>query len=129
MKLHLNNSTEINLFTSHGPGFVKINQVEYRNSLVVLPNRLINPWGPATFAELSDAHFAELTDLGVEILLLGTGQKLRFPAPALLQSLIAAQIGLEVMDTLAACRTYNILANEDRKVGVALLIEHADNAQ
>ena len=71
---------------------------------------------------LCEDDFATLAGLGAEILLLGTGNSLRFPSPALLQPLMAARTGLEVMDTRAACRTFNILAAEGRKVAAAILL-------
>ena len=74
-------------------------------------------WTDATFETLTEDDFRKLADLQPEILLLGTGQTLRWPSPSLLQPLMAARIGLEVMDTQAACRTCNILAAEGRKGG------------
>jgi uncharacterized protein len=90
---------------------------------VVLPDSLIEPWDIAGFDALSRAHFEYLLSLQPEIVLLGTGTQLRFPAPALSRPLLAARIGLEVMDTRAACRTYNILMAEGRKVAAALLLD------
>ena len=73
------------------------------------------------FELLQESHFTQLAALGAEIILLGTGARLRFPHPSLTRSLIEARIGLEVMDNGAACRTYNILAGEGRKVVAAIL--------
>ena len=122
MKLHLTRPEGRNLFSGYGPGYVAINGARYQNSLVVLPDRLAD-WEPASFEELTEAMFAELAGLPLEILILGTGAKLRFPSPGLTRSLYEARIGLEVMDTQAACRTYNILLSEDRRVGAAILID------
>ena len=124
MKLHLTRSEGRNLFSGYGPGYIAINGTRYQHSLIVLPDRLAD-WEPARFEDLTAGMFAELAGLSLEILILGTGAKLRFPSPALTRSLYEARIGVEVMDTQAACRTYNILLSEDRRVGAAILIDAA----
>ena len=78
---------------------------------------------PATFADLTPAHFDRLGANQPELVIFGSGQRLRFPSPGLLRGLIERGIGVETMDTMAACRTYNILAGEGRKVVAALLLE------
>ena len=85
-----------------------------------MPEQLL-PWAPATFAELKAEHFAPIAAMKPEVVLLGTGGKLRFPHPSITRSLSDACIGVEVMDLQAACRTYNILMAEERKVAAALL--------
>jgi uncharacterized protein len=122
VKLHLADTAGLNLFTGYGDGYVEINQRRFETSLIVLPGGLFEDWSVAGFETLAAAHFERLAGLAPEIVLLGTGAKLRFPAPALTRSLMAARIGLEVMDTQAACRTYNILASEGRKVAAAVLL-------
>jgi len=112
-----------NAFTGYGPGYVQVNDDRHVRSLVVLPDRLITDWPATGFDSLVAAHLAPLAELGLEILLLGTGSVIRFPRPEILRPLIDARIGVEVMDVPAACRTYNILVAEDRKVGAALLLE------
>lgn len=124
MKLHLARPQGRNLFSGYGSGYVAINGTRYEHSLVVLPDRLAD-WEPARFEDLTEPMFAELATLPLEILIVGTGAKLRFPSPALTRSLYEARIGVEVMDTQAACRTYNILLSEDRRVGAAILIDAA----
>ncbi|HSS46420.1 MAG TPA: Mth938-like domain-containing protein [Burkholderiales bacterium] len=121
MKLHLATASAENRFTGYGEGYVLVNNVRHEKSLVVLPERLME-WEVAAFEALSQKHFEFLMNLAPEIVLLGTGPRLRFPHPALSQSLVNAKIGLEVMDTRAACRTYNILVAEGRKVAAALLL-------
>ncbi len=96
-----------------------INGQHYAHSVVVLPDQ-IRAWSPG---KLDQSVFVELMDLPVEILLLGTGKKLRFPHPSISVSFRQKGIGLEVMDTPAACRTYNILLSEARKVAAAIFIE------
>ncbi|WP_426147682.1 Mth938-like domain-containing protein [Polaromonas sp. DSR2-3-2] len=81
------------------------------------------PWDCQRFEQLTAEHFALLAGMKPELVIFGSGTRLRFPPPAFLRGLMAQRIGLETMDTLAACRTYNILAGEGRHVVAALLIE------
>ena len=121
MKLHLTNISGINLFTGYGEGYVMVNKQRHEQSLVVLRDRVLTDWPPAGFDDLDAGDFALLAELKPEIVLLGTGERLRFPRPELTRALMEARIGLEVMDIQAACRTYNFLAAEERKVAAALL--------
>lgn len=121
LKLHLTNISGINLFTGYGEGYVMVNKQRHEQSLVVLRDRVLTNWSPAGFDDLDAGDFALLAELKPEIVLLGTGERLRFPRPELTRALIEARIGLEVMDIQAACRTYNFLAAEERKVAAALL--------
>ncbi len=121
MKLHLSNISGANAFTGYGEGYVMVNRQRYARSLVVLRDRILTEWQPAGFDALNAGDFALLAELEPEIVLLGTGTRLRFPRPELTRALHEARIGLEVMDIQAACRTYNILAAEERKVAAALL--------
>lgn len=121
MKLKLAQSEGQNAFTAYGEGYVSVNAVRHVSNIVVLPDRLITDWTQADFDTLGVADFELLADLDTEIVLLGTGNQLRFPRPELLQPLIRAQKGLEVMDIQAACRTYNVLIGEGRKVAAALV--------
>jgi len=88
----------------------------------VLPDR-VEPWRVSQFDRLTENDFVFLKNLGPEIVLLGTGARQRFPHPRLTAALAQAGIGLEVMDLQAACRTYNILVAEERKVAAALIFE------
>jgi uncharacterized protein len=81
------------------------------------------PWNCQHFEQLTAEHFALLAGMKPELVIFGSGKRLRFPPPAFLRGLMEQRIGLETMDTLAACRTYNILAGEGRHVVAALLIE------
>ena len=121
MKFHLTTG-EGNVFTGHGAGFVRLGVVEYRDNLIVTPERIVAGWAPGGFDQLSEADFNSLAALEPEVALLGTGATLRFPHPRLARALVDAGIGLEVMDTPAACRTFNILAAEGRKVAAALFL-------
>ena len=124
MKLHLARPDGRNLFTGYGPGYVAINGERHQSSLIVMSDRIL-PWDVPEPGEWTEQTFARLAALPLEILLLGTGPILRFPHPRLSQPVRNAKIGLEVMDTAAACRTYNILLGEERRVGAALLVAPA----
>jgi uncharacterized protein len=108
-------------FTGYGSGYVLVNGARHEANLIVTPERLL-AWEVEGFDSLTEEHFAALASLRPEVALLGTGASLRFPHPRLTAPLARARIGLEVMDTQAACRTYNILAAESRRVLAALLI-------
>jgi uncharacterized protein len=122
MKLHLARPDARYRITGYGPGYVSINGTRREQHTIVLGDRLLD-WQVDDFARLDAADFAGLAALPIEILLLGTGARLRFPHPRLTQAVRDAGVGLEVMDTNAACRTYNILLEENRRVGAALLID------
>ena len=123
MKLHLESAGALNTFTGYGDGYVMVNGERFEKSVVVLPERILADWPATGFADLKAEHMAALAGLDREIILLGTGTKLRFPRPEIIAPLVSAGIGVEVMDLQAACRTYNILMSEGRKVAAALLIE------
>ncbi len=94
----------------------------FESSMILMPRQIIESWPPAGFGELNEGHFLELAGLGTDLVLLGTGERQRFPAASLYRPLIERRIGLEVMTTAAACRTYNILMAEGRSVAAALLL-------
>ncbi len=123
VKLHLSNTSGLNLFTAYGDGFVSVNHEKHEKNLIVLPENLLPAWSTANITTLAETDMQLLAGLDVEIILLGTGMRLRFPAPSLMRPFAATRIGLEVMDIQAACRTYNILASEGRKVAAALLFD------
>lgn len=123
LKLHADSLSTAHAVTGYGNHHVSINGRELRRSLLLMPNHLDPDWGPDDFAALADLHLAPLATLRCDVLLLGTGLRQRFPSPALLRPLIEAGRNIEVMDTRAACRTYNVLLNEGRLVAAALIIE------
>src|SRR5512139_3670343 len=126
MKLHLNTAAGQLLFTGYGDDHVLINGQRHEASLLLSARGVeIAPWAGLDFAALSAAHFEWIARHELDILLLGTGTRLRFPHPSLTRALVDARIGLEVMDIGALCRTYNILVAEGRSVGAAVLIEPA----
>jgi uncharacterized protein len=123
MKLHLSDTSGVNMITGYGDGFVQVNGQRHESSVVVLPDSQPAAWEVSGFSALSTVHFQALAAQRPELVILGTGRRQRFPPPALYAALIQAGIGLEVMDTGAACRTYNILASEGRRVSAALIVE------
>lgn len=122
MKFHLNLAEGLNLFTAYDADYVSVNQQRYPHQhLLLTPTTLSTEWPVIRFEDLSAAHFEALLTHSPEIILLGTGKTIRFPHPSLTAPLMHARIGFEVMDNQAACRTYNILASEGRRVLVVLL--------
>lgn len=121
MKIEIAQTEGQNTVTAYGEGYVSVNAVRHSDNLVVLPDRLVERWTQASFETLDVADFELLAALDSEIILLGTGDQLRFPRPQLLQPLIKAHKGIEVMDVQAACRTYNVLISEGRRAAAALL--------
>lgn len=107
---------------AYGPGRINVNDRLLSKSFILAPTQVLEDWPPQRFEELSLEHFQLALALGPEILIVGTGATQRFLPPELLAKLSAGGIGVEVMDTAAACRTYNILLSEDRKVVAALLM-------
>lgn len=112
------NGNTINAYTDES---VVVNGVRFSNSLVIMADRLIPDWRPDSFQALREEDFTALVELAPDLVVLGTGQQQQFPDPRLYRALIEAGIGIEVMTTPAACRTYNILTSEGRKVIGALL--------
>lgn len=122
MALHLNTNTDRYLFTGHGEGYVAINGKRFQPPVVVMAGEVRTDWTATDFATLDAAHFGYFLELKPEVLLLGTGARQQFARPGLYRELTHAGISIEFMDTPAACRTYNILVAEDRKVAAALLL-------
>ena len=104
---------------------IKQTLVERTRSVALLPNGEYRDWAPAHFDALQAAHFDLISELEPELVILGTGNRQRFPDMQILQSCAAAGIGMEVMDTIAACRTFNIVQAERRKAMALLIIEEA----
>lgn len=122
MKFHLTQPEGLNLFTGYGDDYVIINGERHtQTSLLVTTNSILSDWQVTHFDALTTEHFARIASLQPEIVLLGTGMRLQFPHPRLSVALQQAGIGLEVMDTKAACRTYNILVAEGRNVIAGIL--------
>ena len=124
MKLQPDRS-DVQTITAHGPGWIGVQADRITHSVVVGSRGQRIAWPCERFEDLGPSHFAQLAELDSEVVIFGSGHRLRFPQPAWLRPLIAKRIGVETMDTAAACRTYNILAQEGRDVVVALLLEPA----
>ena len=125
MKLHADKPQNLNTVTSYGPGYVEINAIRHEQSVLVMPEGDVEPWPVDRFEDLQPAHFEALLGKSPEVVLLGTGGQLRFPHPRLTAALSSRHIGVDAMDLQAACRTYNILMAEGRKVAAVLLVEPA----
>jgi uncharacterized protein len=122
LALHLNENSNLYLFTGHGEGYVAINGRHFQQPVVVMAGQVRTDWPATDFTSLDAKHFEYFLELKPEVLLLGTGSKQQFAHPNLYRELIQARIGIEFMDTPAACRTYNILVAEDRHVIAAVLL-------
>ena len=122
MKIEREQPDGRNTFTGYGAGYVEVNGTRYAQSVVVSGERVIADWPAAGIDALSADHLAAILELAPEIVLLGTGATFGFPDRATLAPLYKAGIGVEVMDTPAACRTYNILLGEGRNVVAALIV-------
>lgn len=105
-----------------GPASSRVRQEVLTRSLIITPEHLIRNWPPQTLNELAAAHMRVLGELNPEVVLLGSGGRFAWPDRAALAPLVQAGIGYEVMDTAAACRTYNILMSDGRRVAAALLM-------
>ncbi len=110
------------VITGYDDSAVIVNQTRYTNSMVIMPEKLITQWEPRGLNDLELHHLDEIADLTPGIVLLGTGPVLEFPDQAVLGYFLQRGIGIEVMDTAAACRTYNILMSEGRNVAAVILL-------
>lgn len=123
MKFQLDQPQGGNIISEHDLRTVWVNGVKHQHSVLVPWQGTVEPWQVARFEDLEDAHFQRILALKPELVIFGSGSKIRFAKPALYRGLIEARIGMETMDLGAACRTYNVLASEGRAVLAALLIE------
>ncbi|MTW11519.1 hypothetical protein GM658_13015 [Pseudoduganella eburnea] len=123
MKLHSSTTGQYQTVSGYFDGGVEINGQPFAHSLLVLPESAPRAWPVAKFEELTVEHFEQLLAESPDVVILGTGERQRFVHPRLTAPLIGKQIGVECMDTNAACRTYNILMGEGRKALLALIIE------
>lgn len=123
MKFHLNSDDNINLINAYGTDHVVINGQRYRGNLVVTATEIVTDWALPGFDSLSASDFDAILKLQPEVVLIGTGARQRFPAPAVLRPLIDTNTGFEIMDIAAACRTYTLLVSERRAVAAALLFD------
>jgi uncharacterized protein len=123
MKFQPDTLDGVNVITRQESGRIWVGNTPYTHSLVVPWQGTVVPWQVDSLTELTEAHFDTLAELRPEVVIFGSGARLRFAPPALMRGLMARRIGVETMDTAAACRTYNVLAAEGRLVLAALLVE------
>ena len=124
MKLQPDKS-DVQSISGYGPGWIAVDGERITHSVVISSTGHRIDWQCSDFSGLTEAHFSALADIEAELVIFGSGERIRFPQPSWLTPLIARRMGMETMDTKAACRTYNILAGEGRKVIAALLVENS----
>ena len=124
MKLQPDRS-DVQAISAYGPGWVSVGPDRIAHSVILGSRGERVDWAVDRFEELAASHFTQVADLAPEVVIFGSGDRIRFPRPAFVRALAERGIGLETMDTAAACRTYNVLAQEGRHVAVALLLERA----
>jgi uncharacterized protein len=122
MKFHLIQSDNKNLITGYDLNWVEINQVRYQSSLIVTPDQLVLEWPVKTIEAITENSFEAVESLNAEIILLGTGNIQQHLRPRFLEYFSRKNMAIESMSNQSACRTYNILANEERKVLLALML-------
>jgi uncharacterized protein len=120
MKFTLDSRTDVNLIRGYTDGEVRINELVQRAPCIVTAQQLVLDWQARTIATLALADLEQIFALQPDVVLLGTGPKQIFPDRAIRQAFATRKVGLEVMNLGAACRTYNILVQEERRVAAAL---------
>jgi uncharacterized protein len=125
LKFQPDTAEGVNVISRHEAGRVWVGAAAYAHSVVVPWLGAVQPWPPAAVAQLQAAHFEQIAALAPELVIFGSGTRLQFLPPVLLRPLIERRIGIETMDTAAACRTYNVLVSERRSVVAALIVESA----
>ncbi|MDW5443059.1 Mth938-like domain-containing protein [Polaromonas sp. SM01] len=124
---------DVQSILGYGPGWIGLGNKgvaeKIEHSVVIGSRGEKFDWACGRFEDLTEAHFSRLAETRPELVIFGSGSRLRFPPPVFLRALMAQRIGVETMDTVAACRTYNILAGEGRNVVVALLMETPDHTE
>jgi uncharacterized protein len=123
VKLQPDKQPSLNTVSAYGPNYIEINAQRYSNSLLLSPESPVIEWSCTRFEDIKIEDFEQIAKLEPAVVIFGSGERIRFPKPALIAPLIARNIGIETMDLQAACRTYNVLMAEGRKVVAALLIE------
>ena len=122
MKFHLIQSDNKNLITGYDLNWVEVNQERHQTSLIITPNQLLLEWPVKTIAGIKENSFEAIESLNIEIILLGTGNIQEHLEPKMLEFFSKKNMAVECMNNQSACRTYNILANEERKVLLALML-------
>jgi uncharacterized protein len=127
MKLTDDSSTGIKLVRAYGPGEIRVGEETLHRSCLLRADRVVSDWRPQTLDELQPADLEAIFALDPEIVVLGSGSRQKFPPHALVARILERGIGCEVMDTGAACRTYNVLVSEDRRAVAALFVQDGPN--
>ena len=122
MKFHLDAPGGLNLIRGYGPGQLRVGERTHTSSVILTATTIIEDWRPASVQDLTTADLEPVLGLAAEVVLLGTGAHQQFPDSAILRILYEQRIGVEIMDTSAACRTYNVLVSEGRSVAAALIV-------
>lgn len=126
MKFQPDTSSGVNLISRHEPGRIWVGSTPLASSVLVPWQGDVLPWQADSFDALTPEHFQRILALDPELVIFGSGPRIRFPHPSMLRALIDRRIGVETMDTGAACRTYNVLVSERRSVVAALLLGAAE---
>jgi uncharacterized protein len=129
MKLHTTPTQQYQTVTAYDDEGVEFNAIRYTGSLLVLPEEAPIAWPVDGFDFLGEEHFAHIASFDPDVVILGTGRRQRFVHPKLTGPLMSRHIGVECMDNQAACRTYNILMTEGRKVALALIFEKSGESE
>lgn len=122
MRLELDYGTGRYQIRSYRPGAITVNDEVLTRSFIIMPDQLIRDWPPQSFEDVAREHFDGIVKLQPEILIFGTGTRLRLARGGLTASVLDKGIGVETMDTAAACRSYSVLMAEGRRVAAALLM-------
>jgi uncharacterized protein len=123
LKFQPDHSEGVNAITRHDASGIWVGPMRHGHSVLVPWQGVVRPWAPRRVEDLLDEHFEQALALQPELVIFGSGPRLRFVPAALTRCLIERRIGVETMDTAAACRTYNVLASEGRSVLAALLLD------
>ena len=118
----IRDSDRINIVNAYSNGAIIVGNTTFRSSLVLGATEIIDDWPPQSFPDLTPAHLEQVLSLEPEIILFGTGSSIQFPDEDLLMPVTSRQIGYEIMDTGAACRSYNFLVSEGRNAVAALFM-------
>lgn len=122
MKFHLIQSDNKNLITGYDLNWVEVNQERHQTSLIIMPNQLLLEWPVKSIKDIKENSFEAIESFNIEIILLGTGNIQEHLEPKILEYFSKKNMAVECMNNQSACRTYNILANEERKVLLALML-------
>ena len=116
-------STSSTQIKSYQAGTICINDTFYEDSIIITPQQVIAPWPPQSIEELTAEHLQGILQLSPELVIIGSGEKHKFLSATLLRPFIEQKIGVEIMNTPAACRTFNLLAAENRNVAAAIIVK------